>query len=177
MSRLLPSLFVASLLFVGASTPAAAQDMVAANSLSATMLLPTTPLAPTVSAAVRPAAAEAEAQGPSFVRASLSPRQNRPSLLPALYVAQAALQAMDAHSTYSAIGRGAHEANPLMKGVVGNKGAMMAMKAGVAASTIWIAEKMWKRGNRLGAIVTMVAANSVTGIVVARNYQLAKQLQ
>jgi hypothetical protein len=175
MSRLLPGLFVASLVFVGASTPAAAQEMVAANSLSATMLFPTTPLVPAAASAV--AAAPAAAQAPSFVRAGLAPRQSRPGFLPALYLAQSALQAMDAHSTYSAINRGAHEANPLMKGVVGNKGAMLAVKAGVAASTIWMAEKMWKRGSRVGAIVTMIAANSVTGIVVARNYKLARQLQ
>ena len=108
---------------------------------------------------------------------SLSNRVRRPALLPALYVAQGALQAMDIHSTYSAIDRGAHEANPLMKNVVGNKGAMMAVKAGVAASTIWMAESMWKRGNRVGAIVTMIAANSVTGFVVAHNYKVAGQLQ
>ena len=98
-------------------------------------------------------------------------------LLPALYVAQGALQAMDVHSTYSAISGGAHEATPLMKNVVGNKGAMLAVKAGVAASTIWMAESMWKRGNRVGAIVTMIAANSVTGFVVAHNYKLARQLR
>jgi hypothetical protein len=177
MSRLLPGLFVASLVFVGASTPAAAQEMTAANSLSATMLFPTTPLVPTASSAVKPVSSESASQAPSFVRASLAPRQNRPGLLPALYLAQGALQAMDAHSTYSAINRGAHEANPLMKGVVGNKGAMLAVKAGVAASTIWMAEKMWKRGNRVGAIATMIVANSVTGMVVAHNYKVARQLQ
>jgi hypothetical protein len=175
MSRVLPGMFVASLLFFGLHTPAAAQELAAANTISAAVLFPTTPLVP---AGVVPVKAEAtEADAPGFVRRSLDNGQHRPTLLPALYVVQGALQAMDAHSTYSAISGGAHEANPLMKGVVGNKGAMMAVKAGVAASTIWMAESMWKRGNRLGAIVTMIAANSVTGFVVAHNYKLARQLQ
>ena len=49
-----------------------------------------------------------------------------------------------------------------MQGVVQNKGAMMAVKAGVAAGTIFLAERMWKRGNRVGAIATMLVANGVT---------------
>jgi hypothetical protein len=178
MSRVLPGMFVASLVFFGLHTPAAAQELAAANTISAAILFPTTPLVPSAPVSAAPVKAEAaEAATPAFDRTSLSNRVRRPALLPALYVAQGALQAMDAHSTYSAINRGAHEANPLMKNVVGNKGAMMAVKAGVAASTIWMAESMWKRGNRVGAIVTMIAANSVTGFVVAHNYKLAGQLQ
>ena len=175
MSRVLPGMFVASLFVFGMHTPAAAQELAAANTISATNLFPATPLVPATVAPIKAEAAEASA--PTFVRSSLSQPQRRPGLLPALYVAQGALQAMDAHSTYSAISGGAHEANPLMKNVVGNKGAMLAVKAGVAASTIWMAESMWRRGNRVGAIVTMIAANSVTGFVVAHNYKLARQLQ
>ncbi len=87
------------------------------------------------------------------------------------------MQALDAHSTYAAINRGGVEANPLMKGVVGNKGAMMAVKAGVAASTIWMAERMWKKGNRVGAIATMLIVNGVTAAVVANNYKVASSLR
>jgi O-antigen ligase len=64
-----------------------------------------------------------------------------------------------------------------MKGVVGNRGAMMAVKAGVAASTIFLAEKMWKRGNRAGAIATMLIVNGVTAAVVANNYKVASTLR
>lgn len=177
MSRVLPGMFVALFVFFGLHTPAAAQELAAANTISAAILFPTTPMVPSTPVSAAPVKAEAAASTPAFDRTSLSNRVRRPALLPALYVAQGALQAMDAHSTYSAIDRGAHEANPLMKNVVGNKGAMMAVKAGVAASTIWMAESMWKRGNRVGAIVTMIAANSVTGFVVAHNYKLAGQLQ
>ncbi len=46
MSRVLPGMFVASLLFFGMHTPAAAQELAAANTISATNLFPTTPLVP-----------------------------------------------------------------------------------------------------------------------------------
>jgi Domain of unknown function (DUF5658) len=178
MFRSLPSVAAASLLaIVVSTTPAAAQDLVAANTLTTTVLFPAS-LLPAVTPAVSAVAASAEAvPTPRVMRAPIGIDQNRPTLLPALYVAQGALQAMDAHSTYSAIGRGAHEANPLMQGVVRNKSAMLAVKAGVAASTIWMAESMWRRGNRMGAIATMIAANAVTAVVVAHNYQLANRLQ
>jgi hypothetical protein len=175
MSRVLPGIFAASLALFGLPSLATAQELAAANAISATTLFPTTPLVP---AAGAPMTAEAaEPSTPTFVRSSVAKPQGRPTLLPALYVAQGALQAMDVHSTYSAIGGGAHEVNPFMKNVVGNKGAMLAVKAGVAASTIWMAESMWKRGNRVGALITMIAANSVTGFVVAHNYKLARQLR
>jgi Domain of unknown function (DUF5658) len=174
MSRVLPGIFAVSVALCGMSSPVSAQEL-AANTISAATLFPTTPLVPATAA---PAAAEAaQASTPTFVRSSLAKPQGRPTLLPALYVAQGALQAMDVHSTYSAIDGGAHEANPVMKNVVGNKSAMVAVKAGVAASTIWLAESMWKRGNRVGALITMIAANSVTGVIVAHNYKLARQLR
>jgi Domain of unknown function (DUF5658) len=183
MRRLLPSLVLTFVVMASAvTTPAQAQQMLAANSLTSTTLFPVTPVAaaPVAPAPARLAEAPSNAdaaQGPTFVNAGFAPRTRRPLLLPALYVSQAALQALDAHSTYSAINRGAHEVNPLMKGVVGNKPAMLAVKAGVAASTIWIAERMWKKGNRAAAIATMIVANVVTGAVVANNYKVASGLR
>jgi hypothetical protein len=44
------------------------------------------------------------------------------------------------------------------------------VKAGVAASTIVLADKM-ARGNRVGAIVLMAALNSAYAVVVAHNYR------
>jgi hypothetical protein len=178
MFRFLPSVVAFALISVGAVAPVNAQNLMATNVIADTILFPSTPLVPVALASAAATEARAEGEtGPTFTRATFTPRSSRPSLLPALYAAQAALQAMDAHSTYSAIGRGAHEANPLMKGVVGNKGAMMAVKAGVAASTIFLAEKMWRRGNRAGAIATMLLANGVTAAVVANNYRVASSLR
>jgi len=53
---------------------------------------------------------------------------------------------------------------------------MLAVKAGVAASTILMSECLWKKGNRTGAIVSMIIANSVTAVVAAHNYRLSNQL-
>ncbi len=183
MLRSLPSFAVAAAAFLtlGVVAPVQAQEFMAANAGANTVLFPVTPLAPApVARAADEAATAAKAegeQGPTFVRASYTPRDKRPLALPALYAAQAALQALDAHSTYAAIGRGGVEANPLMKGVVGNKGAMMAVKAGVAASSIWMAERMWKKGNRAGAIATMLVVNGITAAVVANNYKVASTLR
>ena len=177
MFRSLPSLLAGSFVaLVAMQSPAAAQDLVAANT---TTLFPVAPLVPAPVAAIAAPAPVAEAlPKPAFTRPTMPAKSfSRPALLPALYVAQGALQAMDAHSTFQAISRGAHEANPVMQGVVGNKGAMVAVKAGVAASTILMSECLWKRGNRAGAIVSMIVANSVTAVVVAHNYRLASQLQ
>jgi amino acid transporter len=79
-------------------------------------------------------------------------------------------------ATFAAIGNGAHEANPLMQPFAKNQAAMLALKAGVAVSTIWMSERMWKHGNRVGAIISMVASNAVTAVVVAHNYRLNSQL-
>jgi hypothetical protein len=100
----------------------------------------------------------------------------RPALLPPLYASTIVLQVLDAHSTMSAIRNGAHEANPFMQGVAKNNGAMLAVKAGVAASTIFFAEKMWKR-NRVGAVAMMVALNTIDALVVVHNYGVASRLR
>jgi hypothetical protein len=182
MFRTLPSLLaVAAVTATLGTVPAHAQDLMAVNAMATPVLLPVAPVVPApvavAAAAAEEAAPVAETPGPTFVRASMGTLERRPPLLPAMYAAQVALQALDVHSTYSAINKGAHEANPLMKGVVGNKGAMMAVKAGVAASTIFLAEKMWKRGNRTGAIVTMLIVNGVTAAVAANNYKVVSNLR
>ena len=100
----------------------------------------------------------------------------RPALLPMLYSSYAALQAYDVYSTRQALARGAREANPLMQGVVGNTGAFVAMKAGVAVATIAAAEKLWKT-NKPAAIGVMIAGNSVAAIVAARNTRTLGQLR
>jgi hypothetical protein len=100
----------------------------------------------------------------------------RPALLPALYAANVALQALDAHSTLTALDLGAREANPVMQGVVGNKPALLAVKAGAAVGTIYFAEKLWRR-NRVGAVVMMVVVNGVTTAIVAHNYKVADRMR
>jgi uncharacterized protein DUF5658 len=189
MVRSLPSVAAAVLVGVGLSqSPAAAQDLLAANTASSAVLYSAVPLAPmpasvTLSAAAVATKAEsaspAESTGPKYFHAFVTPKEapSRPIALPALYAMQAGLQAMDVRSTFTAISLGAHEANPIMKPLAKNQATMMAVKAGVAASTILMSEKMWRGGNKMGAIVSMVAANAVTAMVVAHNYRVVNQLQ
>jgi hypothetical protein len=189
MVRSLPSVAAAVLVSMGLSqSPAAAQDLLAANTASSAVLYSAVPLAPVPASVMLSAAAvatkaesasPAESTGPKYFHAFVTPKAapSRPIALPALYAMQAGLQAMDVRSTFTAISLGAHEANPIMKPLAKNQATMMAVKAGVAASTILMSEKMWRGGNKMGAIVSMVAANAVTAMVVAHNYRVVNQLQ
>ena len=128
-----------------------------------------------------PAYAEDEPAAPINMTGIVAPAKvvsglSRPATLTALYASYAALQAYDVYSTRQALGRGAREANPLMQGVVGNTGAFVAMKAGVAVATIAAAEKLWKT-NKPAAIGVMIAGNSVAAIVAARNARTLGQLR
>ncbi len=100
----------------------------------------------------------------------------RPMVLPVLYGSLVALQSYDAYSTTAGLARGAHESNPLMQNIAGNKAAFWAVKAGTTTASIWIAERMWKT-NRVGAIVTMVAVNGLMATVAVRNASVLKTLR
>ncbi len=106
------------------------------------------------------------------VATSAQERKSDP-LLNSLYVTTAVMQGLDAHSTLYAISRGATEANPFMANVVEHKSTFIALKAGVAFSTIMASREMSKR-NRVAAIVTMVAVNSAMAYVVQRNYRIGR---
>jgi hypothetical protein len=180
MFRRLPRLgpaAVTAFFFFSFSAPVNAQDQLASNAIIAPVgivpdavnraaLFPPVPTAP------------ASAQ-PTF---SAPPRSadfsgvRRPTLLPALYATTVALQALDAHSTMTGLKNGAVEANPLMKGAAGNPGVLLAVKAGAAASTIYFAEKLWRR-NRVAAVVLMAAVNGVTAAVVAHNYKVSSRVR
>jgi hypothetical protein len=99
--------------------------------------------------------------------------ERRPDSLIPLYVSFGALQALDIHSTWRAIDHGAVEANPVLKGVVGNQAGLVALKAAGTAGVIYASEKIWKR-NRTASIVFMVAANSAMAWVVQNNYRTVK---
>jgi len=181
MRRTLPRLFASALLVVSftlmSSTTVSAQEQMASVALSGTTALPASLMDAVLSpAAVASNAAAAVAPAPPLATAARFDSPRRPSLLPALYASTALLQALDAHSTMKAINAGAHEANPFMKGVAGNQGALLAVKAGVAGATIYFAEKMWKR-NPVGAIAMMVVVNGVNAAVVAHNYRVARSLR
>jgi len=96
--------------------------------------------------------------------------------LVALYASTVTLQMLDVRSTYAVIARGGAEGNPMMVGVVQSKPAFIAVKMGIAASTILAARAMAKH-NKVAAVVTLVALNSVYASVVAHNYNLARQMR
>jgi Domain of unknown function (DUF5658) len=100
-------------------------------------------------------------------------RQSRPGALVPLYVSFGTLQALDTHSTVRALGRGAVEANPIMKGIAGNPTALLAVKAAGTAGVIFASERIWKR-NRTAAVFFMVAANSAMAWVVQNNYRAVR---
>jgi hypothetical protein len=93
-----------------------------------------------------------------------------------MYVTFASLQMLDAHSTLRAVNAGAVEQNPLMRGLTDKPVAFVALKAGVAASTIVLADKMRGR-SRVGAVVMMAALNSAYAMVVAHNYRTVPSLR
>jgi hypothetical protein len=94
----------------------------------------------------------------------------------ALCVSSAVLHALDVRSTYAVIERGGAEGNPVLAGVVPNKAAFIALKAGIAASTILAASQISKH-HKLAGLVTLVALNSVYASVVAHNVSLSHQLR
>ena len=115
-------------------------------------------------------------QLPSLQRPSVTPwrtEKRTSGLMMSLYASTAAVQALDVHSTLSALNRGAVEKNPFMKGLAGNTGAFIAVKAGIAAGTIFATHRASKR-NKVAAIVTTLAINSAYLFVVSHNYRVAR---
>lgn len=103
---------------------------------------------------------------------TLEAKPTRPTALVPLYAGFATLQALDYASTTSALQSGnAREANPMMKGIVGNRAAFVAAKAAATAGVIYAGEKMWKK-NRVAAVIFVAALNGAMTAVVARNYSV-----
>jgi hypothetical protein len=125
-----------------------------------------------MSAVASPALAQRDI---TFYRPAEEPSHSS-KLLTSLYVTTAVMQALDVHSTYQALNRGAIEANPLVSGMTGNKAAFVAAKAAVATASIMAARRMAEH-NRMAAILTMVGINSAYAMIVAHNYHVANSLR
>lgn len=114
--------------------------------------------------------------GADQLSASFDGEYRRPgpsTLMTSLYISTAAMQMLDVHSTLRALEHGAIEGNPLMANVTRNKTMFIALKAGVAFSTVMAARNMSKR-NKVAAVLTLVAINSVYAMVVNHNYRVAR---
>jgi hypothetical protein len=106
--------------------------------------------------------------------ALLRSESSRPRALGGLYVGFAALQALDAHSTITAVRAGHREANPLIRPFAHRPGVLIAAKAATAAGTIALSERLWRK-HRAAAVLLMVAANAGYAAVVAHNYRQARR--
>ena len=98
---------------------------------------------------------------------------SRPAALPALYASLSAMHVWDVYSTRSALNAGAREANPAATRLAGNPASLLGLKAATTASTIFFAERMWKK-NRAGAIVMLAAINGATAAVSVHNMRNAR---
>ena len=90
-------------------------------------------------------------------------------ILPSLYVSLAALNAYDVVSTRKGLSAGAVESNPAMEAIVGNTTSLIAVKAVATASTILVAEKLWKNHHKGQAIAMMLISNGLMSPVAAHN--------
>ena len=62
-----------------------------------------------------------------------------------------------------------------MRGIAGNSAALWAVKGGVTAVSIVVAERMWRRNHRAQAIATTIIANGLMAVVAARNATVVRQ--
>ena len=123
-------------------------------------------------AAVAPSAA-ATLEALSTPRASDVPK--RGALLPVLYVGLVGLNGYDAYSTKKGVSLGAIERNPLMQPIAGHAAAVWAVKGGVTAASITVAERLWRRNRRGAAITMLVVTNAIAAAAAARNAQVLGQ--
>ena len=98
---------------------------------------------------------------------------SRPAAVKVMYGTLAALQALDIYSTTRALNQGASEANPIVAPATGNQGAMLAVKAISTATTIYFAERAWKK-NPKGSVILMAVVNGLTAAAVAHNLRNAR---
>ena len=99
----------------------------------------------------------------------------RGSVLPALYVSLAGLNAFDAYTTSKGVSLGAEEANPVLKGVANRPAVLWAVKGGVTAGSVFIAERLWRKKNKVGAVAVLLVSNGMMAVVAARNVSVIRQ--
>lgn len=105
-------------------------------------------------------------------QSDLKPAGGRSAALTPLYGAFVSLQALDIHSSLSAIGNGGREANPVVRGALSSPPLVAGLKAGVAAGVIVVTERL-SIHHAKAAVLLMTALNSAYAAIVARNYTIA----
>jgi len=112
------------------------------------------------------------AAAPSLAQERDQLKRDRPASLVPLYVTFAGLQALDVHSTLSALNAGAREANPMVRSALGSPTGLFLLKTSTAAGVVLLTERLWPR-NRTAAVITMIAINSAYATIAAHNYRTA----
>jgi hypothetical protein len=130
------------------------------------------PGAPDGDAATGSLSASPAASGAPLLAA---PRPSRPTVLVPLYLGFVGLQAADTATTFRALNVGAVEANPVMGSVVQNRGAFVAVKAGMTTATLLVSERLWKN-HRTAAVIMMAALNGAYAGIVAHNARVVSSL-
>lgn len=142
---------------------ASAQDFTSPDTINAIVATSATPIAKAI-------ADDAQLQRP---RVQTPSRIGGSALMPSLYASTAVMQALDLHSTMKGLNAGAVEGNPMMSGIVEHKAAFVAVKAGVAVSTM-LAVRQISKHNRVAAVLTAVGINSLYAAVASHNYRVAR---
>jgi len=95
-----------------------------------------------------------------------------PAFVKKMYYSYGFLQAADVVTTLVSVNQGAREFNPLLQGASQNSAAMIAIKAGTAAGTILMIEKLRKE-HPVIAVATLIAINSTLAVVAVNNVSVA----
>ena len=116
----------------------------------------------------------------SAIDRSLPPemrRDPRRAVLSSLHLATGVVQGYDGMLTLRVLRAGGIETNPLIKPMGTNKGAMMAVKAAAAVSTVIGAESLWRNDHKVAAIVASVVANGAMAMVARHNAKVLATLE
>jgi uncharacterized protein DUF5658 len=160
-------LVLAILGVVMTASSALAEDRLIANAFSRALAVAASAGAPDV-----------EAAPPERERGRFRhPKPERPWPLPILYGSSAFLQSYDAYMTLRALEMGASEINPVLKPISGHPLALIAVKTGLTAASIFAAEKLWKDRHRRKAVSVMLISNAMMVVIAAHNTSVLHQIR
>jgi Domain of unknown function (DUF5658) len=101
----------------------------------------------------------------------------RGRVLPSLYASLIVLEAYDGYSTTRGLKNGAIESNTFMRRLAAEPAALWAVKGGATFVSIYVAERLWRKGHHGQAIVVMVATNGLMAAVAMNNASVLRTLK
>lgn len=114
---------------------------------------------------------------PQPVAPVMPDRDARRAVLSSLHAVTGVVQTYDGMLTMRVLRAGGVEANPLMKPVTRNEGAMLGVKIAAAVATVIGTETLWHDNHRVAAIVTSIVANSAMAMIARHNAQVLARLE